>query len=58
MKVVVVTASIQWLVELAVEIYHLPVDCVLGMRTALDGQMISDKIFVHLPLASIKRKFY
>ena len=35
-KTVVITASIQWLVELAVKKYDLPVNQVLGCRTELD----------------------
>ena len=45
MKIIVVTASIQWLVELAVKIDRLPVDQVLGCRTELEeGDKISDRI--------------
>jgi len=46
-KLVVLTASIQWLVELAVKKESLPVDQVLGSRTELDGletELISDRI--------------
>ena len=54
MKIVVVTASIQWLVELAVEMYHLPVDQVLGMKTELEGQVITDKILYPAPVGKHK----
>lgn len=46
-KTVVLTASIQWLVELAVKKEGLPVDQVLGSRTELDSLetgLISDRI--------------
>ena len=54
MKIVVVTASIQWLVELAVEICRLPVDQVLGVKTKLEGQVITDQIICPAPLSSHK----
>ncbi|MCZ0931751.1 MAG: haloacid dehalogenase-like hydrolase [Oligoflexia bacterium] len=54
MKVAIVTASIQWLVELAVEIYHLPVDLVLGMKTERDGKIITDKILYPAPVGRHK----
>jgi len=45
LKIVVVTASIQWLVELAVKKTKLPVHQVLGCRTELDrGGLISNRI--------------
>ncbi|MDE0092529.1 MAG: haloacid dehalogenase-like hydrolase [Oligoflexia bacterium] len=54
MKVVIVTASIQWLVELAVDTYRLPVDRVLGMRTQLEKGVISDKILYPAPIGEYK----
>ena len=49
MKIVIITASIQWLVELAVEMYHLPIDQVLGMTTKLEGQIMTDQIIQPAP---------
>ena len=54
MKIVIVTASIQWLVEQAVKIHHLPVDHVLGMKTQLKGEIISDKIIRPAPISGQK----
>ena len=54
MKIVVVTASIQWLIEQAIEIYHLPVDRVLGMKAQLKGKIISDKIVRPAPIGRYK----
>ena len=54
MKVVIVTASIEWLVELAVEKYALPVDQVLGMRTKLEGNSLTDQIVRPAPVSKYK----
>ena len=54
MKIVIVTASIEWLVELAVEKYALPVDRVLGMRTKLEGNRITNQIIRPAPVSQYK----
>ena len=56
MKVVIVTASIEWLVELAVETYHLPIDQVLGMKTSLEDQIITKNIIYPSPSGFNKAK--
>ena len=56
MKIIVVTASIQWLVELAVKTYKLPVDQVLGMKTKLEDQVITEHIIRPAPSGSHKAK--
>ena len=54
MKIIIVTASIQWLVELAVEMQSLPVDQVLGMKTELEDELITDKIIYPVPAGQHK----
>ena len=54
MKVVIVTASIQWLIQLAVKIYQLPVDQVIGMKTELEREIITDKIIRPAPAGKSK----
>ena len=54
MRIVIVTASIEWLVELAVEKYNLPVDQVLGMKTKLEGDLITDQIIRPAPISDYK----
>ena len=45
MKIVIISASIQWLLEEAVQIYDLPVDQVLGVQTELSAsEVLSDRI--------------
>ena len=44
MKIFVVTASMQWLVEDIVEQYHLPVDKVLGVQVKLNGDILTDEL--------------
>ena len=48
------TASIQWLVESAVEVYQLPVDRVFGMKTRLEGNILSDQILQPAPIKKCK----
>ena len=54
MKIVIVTASIKWLVEEAVKFYNLPVDQVLGVETKLEGNIIGTKIIRPAPVAHFK----
>ena len=52
------TASIRWLVEVAVELYELPVDKVLGVQTQLDGDVISSEIVRPAPVAGFKGEVF
>ena len=54
MKIIIVTASIQWLVEVAVKKLNLPVDQVIGMKTELKGELITDKIIHPIPAGQNK----
>ena len=54
MKVVIVTASLKWLVEQAVRLYNLPVDQVLGVETQLEGGRIGSELVLPAPLATFK----
>ena len=54
MTVYVVTASMKWLVETAVELYNLPVDKVLGVETKLQGDLISSEILRPAPISGFK----
>ena len=42
-KVYVVTASIKWSVEPAAQLYNIPYDCVLGVQTKIDNNIITDQ---------------
>lgn len=44
MEIVIVTASVQWMVEEAVKMYQLPVDQVLGVRNRLEGDLITGEL--------------
>ena len=54
MKIIVVTASIKWLVEVAVRLYDLPVDEVLGVETQLQEGLISSQLVRPAPIAKYK----
>ncbi len=54
LTVYVVTASVTWLIETAVELYDLPVDQVLGVETDLEGALITSKIIRPSPVSEGK----
>ena len=55
MKIYVVSASPQWVVEQAVRHYDLPVDCVVGMKTKLDDKkVITDQLVYPLSMEAGK----
>ena len=52
--IIVVTASIKWLVEEAIQIYGLPVDQVLGVENKLNNGVICKEILKPTPTAHSK----
>lgn len=54
LRICIVTASIKWLVELAVEIYELPIEKVLGVETKIKGGLISSEILRPAPVGDSK----
>lgn len=58
MKIVVVTASITWLVEAAIKLYELPVDKILGVETKLQGDFISAELLRPAPVAKFKGEVF
>jgi len=58
MTIYIVTASMKWLVETAVELYNLPVDKVLGVETKLKGNLISSEILRPAPIAGLKGEVF
>ncbi len=58
MKVFIVTASVQWLVEAAVELYNLPVDGVLGVQTKLEESIITEELLRPAPIAGFKAEVF
>ena len=50
----IVTASMKWLVEIAVELYELPIDKVLGVETELEEGTVSSKIIEPAPVPGAK----
>ena len=58
LKVFVVTASVKWLVELAVKFYDLPVDEVLGVETKLKAGVISSELLRPAPVAKFKEEVF
>ena len=53
--VYVVSASPQWVVEQAVKYYELPIDCVVGLKTVVDGEgFITDQLVYPLSMDSGK----
>ena len=58
LQICVVTASIKWLVETAVEFYDLPVDEVLGVETKLKGEYIGSELVRPAPVAKFKGEVF
>ena len=58
MRICVVTASIKWLVEIAVKLYDLPVDEVLGVETRLRGEYIDSELVHPAPIAQWKGEVF
>ncbi|MBC6415322.1 MAG: haloacid dehalogenase-like hydrolase [Bdellovibrionales bacterium] len=59
MKIVIVTASIQYLVELAVKFYNLPIDQVLGFQTKKDkNNKLSDIVLKPSPTLQSKEEVF
>lgn len=58
MKIVILTASLKWLVEQAVQLYDLPVDEVLGVETRLKGGKISSELVQPAPFAGSKGEVF
>lgn len=58
MKIYIVTASLKWLVETAVELYDLPIDKVLAVETKLEGDRISSEIVRPTPVAKGKGEVF
>ena len=58
MRVYVVTASVKWLVETAIEICELPVDKVLGVQTQLDEGVLGSEIVRPTPVAGFKGEVF
>ena len=56
-RICIVTASVGWLVEEAVKLYSLPVDKVLGAKTELKGDIISDKLLKPSPISYKAKAF-
>ena len=58
MKLFVVTASIKWLVETALDLYNIPVDKVLGVEPKLSGDVISSELLEPVPVAQSKGEVF
>ena len=58
MKIFIVTASLKWLVETAVEIYKLPIDGVLGVQTKLEENIITEELLRPVPVAGFKGEVF
>lgn len=54
----VVTASPEWLVEEAIKHYELPIDKVIGFKTLIKNELITDQLQYPLPIGSGKMSAY
>ena len=54
LKIVVVSSSIKWLVEIAVQSCSFPVDEVLGVETRVEEGLISSELIRPAPIGSFK----
>ena len=57
LKICVVTASIKWLVEIAIQSNHLPVDQVLGAETLIKNGKLSSQLLRPSPINNKKEVF-